>query len=203
MIAEGISRAQRDFDAYIEENVDINWDLQRKRIYEHFGLTPRAADSAAEGPGTSSPAGRGGFGRSSRRGRAGRNEISGPGSLGRSVFGTSGMQKSVIGTPGVGTANGALFGEALDKNGAASTAQDDRFLREKQAKFAEKVQGLNEARLAERPFPLLKEFADVEGQVGGDVGYALLWRDCKVGTLTRLGRLRASLLMLTRRWWRS
>jgi nuclear pore complex protein Nup93 len=35
--------------------------------------------------------------------------------------------------------------------------------------FADKVQRLNAARLDERPFPVLHEFADVEQRAGGDV----------------------------------
>jgi nuclear pore complex protein Nup93 len=41
---------------------------------------------------------------------------------------------------------------------------DDRYTREKESKFAEKVQELNAARLQRRPFPILQEFAHVEAQ---------------------------------------
>ena len=100
MISDGLERAQRNFDAYLEENVDINWELQRRKIYEHFGLTPKnldASDDFADGPG-----GKGAFGKSSRKGRSKMN-VGGKSSLNRSIFGQSSLQKSVIGTPGMGS----------------------------------------------------------------------------------------------------
>lgn len=45
---------------------------------------------------------------------------------------------------------------------------DDRFLREKESRFADKVQMLNEARLHGRSFPILREFAALEAESGGD-----------------------------------
>lgn len=166
MISEGLERAQRNFDAYLEEHVDINWELQRKKIYEHFGLMPKggiAADDLAGNVG-----GKGAFGKSSRRGRSA-NKPQGQSALGRSIFGQSGLQKSVIGTPGVGSGNATLFADVAEKNAAAApTVQDDRFLRDKQRKFAEKVQNLNRARLDENPYPVLQEFKNVETQAGGE-----------------------------------
>nr|7TBI_G1 Chain G1, Nic96 R2 [Saccharomyces cerevisiae]7TBI_G2 Chain G2, Nic96 R2 [Saccharomyces cerevisiae]7TBJ_G1 Chain G1, NUP93 R2 [Homo sapiens]7TBJ_G2 Chain G2, NUP93 R2 [Homo sapiens]7TBK_G1 Chain G1, NUP93 R2 [Homo sapiens]7TBK_G2 Chain G2, NUP93 R2 [Homo sapiens]7TBL_G1 Chain G1, NUP93 R2 [Homo sapiens]7TBL_G2 Chain G2, NUP93 R2 [Homo sapiens]7TBM_G1 Chain G1, NUP93 R2 [Homo sapiens]7TBM_G2 Chain G2, NUP93 R2 [Homo sapiens] len=37
MIADGLERSARDFDAFLEENVTLEWEAQRKRIYQHFG----------------------------------------------------------------------------------------------------------------------------------------------------------------------
>ncbi|MCJ1415720.1 hypothetical protein MMC32_002052 [Xylographa parallela] len=168
MISEGISRAQRNFDAYLEENIDINWDIQRKRIYEHFGLTPRNLDMLPD-PTNSSVAGpQGSFGRSTRGGRGGRSDRSKQGTLNRTVFGRSGMQKSVIGTPGVGPGTATVFGEAAEKSSQSTPLQYDQTLRERQEKFAEKVQALNGSRLREIPYPVLQEFASVEAQAGGD-----------------------------------
>ena len=79
------------------------------------------------------------------------------------------MQKSVIGTAGVGSENGSVFRDVAEKSTQAPATQDDRFQRERQAKFAEKVQRLNEARLQEVSFPILKEFSEIEGKPGGDV----------------------------------
>ena len=165
MISDGLERAQRNFDAYLEENVDLNWELQRKKIYEHFGLTPRNLDSSddfGDGPG-----GKGAFGKSMRKGRSKMN-TAGKSTLNRSIFGQSSLQKSVIGTPGMGSGNATLFADVAEKTNAPPPVQDDRFLREKQGKFAEKVQALNRARLDEVSFPVLSEFKSVETQAGGD-----------------------------------
>lgn len=169
MIAEGVERAQRNFDAYLEENVDINWELQRKKIYEHFGLMHRGNGGSEEFAENSSSGTKGSFGRSTRKGRSTNAGPSGQASLSRSIFGASGIQKSVIGTPGVGAGNATLFADVTEKNGTGPTSQNDRFLREKQLKFAEKVQRLNQARLQESSYPLLEEFSAVEAQPGGEV----------------------------------
>ena len=166
MISDGISRAQRNFDAYVEENIDISWEEQRKKIYEHFGLAPRGGANS-DSTNISSPGGMGSFGRSTRRGLGA--DGSRQGTPNRSVFGRSGMQKSVIGTPGIGAEIGSVFSDVAEKFTQAPAIQDDRFQRERQAKFAEKVQRLNEARLQEVFFPIFKEFSEVEGKPGGDV----------------------------------
>ena len=167
MISEGLERAQKNFDAYLEENVDINWELQRKKIYEHFGLMTKhgeASDDQASRPGV-----KGGFGKSTRRGRTNNANPSGQSVLNRSIFGQSSIQKSVIGTPGVGSRNATLFADVAEKNAPAPAVQDDRWVREKQRKFAEKVQMLNAARLDENSYPVLQEFKGVENQPGGEV----------------------------------
>ena len=165
MIREGLERAHRNFDAYLDENVDINWELQRKKIHEHFGLMPKnsdASDEIASGPG-----GKGAFGRSARKGRS-IKRTPGKSTLNRSIFGQSSLQKSVIGTPGMGSGNATLFADVAEKSSAAPAGLDDRILREKQRRFAEKVQVLNRARLNEAPFLILSEFKIVESQPGGD-----------------------------------
>lgn len=167
MISEGLERAQRNFDAYLEENVDLNWELQRKKIYEHFGLMPKhegASHDLASNTGV-----RGSFGKSTRRGRTNNASRAGRSTLNRSIFGQSGVQKSVIGTPGVGSGNATLFADVAEKNVPAPAVQDDRFMREKQRKFAGKVQMLNCARLDESSYSLLQELKDIESQPGGEV----------------------------------
>ncbi|KAI9747405.1 MAG: hypothetical protein M1835_002124 [Candelina submexicana] len=90
--------------------------------------------------------------------------------MGGSVFGAAAMQKSVIGTPGsVSNANGMLFADVTDKAGSGGpSVQDSPLLRDKEGKYAEKVQKLNEARIQERVYPVLQEFASVEAQAGED-----------------------------------
>ena len=176
MVQEGLERAQRRFEAYLEENADINWDLQRKKIYEHFGLTPRTPDQLDSLEGST---GKGSFGHSTRRGRTGKAHTPSRSNMNRSIFGQSGLQKSVIGAPGVGSANATLFADVAEKDGTVSTGPDDRYLREKQRKYADKVQALNQARLRrarlrdrgrqqEPSFPVLQEFLSIENQPGGD-----------------------------------
>ena len=168
MINEGIQRAHKQFDLYLEENVDINWELQRKKIYEHFGLV-KASNDFDETNRASSPAVKGSFGRSTRRGRLGNKDRPGQNSLNRSIFGNSGLQKSVIGSPSSSASNPPLFADVAERNGASPTPHIDRFTREKEGKFAEKVQKLNQSRLQEAPFPILHEFLEVESQQIGEV----------------------------------
>ena len=167
MITEGLERAQRNFDAYLEENIDINWELQRKKIYEHFGLMPRHGE-ASDDLGSSLGI-QGSFGKSRRRGQTNNANYPDQSILNRSIFGQSSVQKSVIGTPGVGSGNAALFADVAEKSASAPAVRDDRFMREKQRKFAEKIQVLNSARLGKTSYPLLQELKSVESQPGGEV----------------------------------
>lgn len=169
MIAEGIDRAHRNFDAFLEEHADINWELQRKKIYEHFGLASKGSDGSDDNADVLSPGGRGSFGKSSRRGRTANAERPRQNTLNRSIFLDSGLQKSVIGTPGVGSSNATLFADEAEKNGTPAKSHDDRFVREKQTRFARAVQELNLARLQKNSYPMLKEFSNVESQPGGEV----------------------------------
>ena len=174
MISEGLERAHRNFDEYLERSVDINWELQRKKIYEHFGLMPRGADHSE---GLASPGEKGAFGKSSRRSRLAKTSRFGETTMNRSIFGQSSVQKSVIGTPGKGSTNASLFADITEKSAAPGTSLDDRFMREKQRKYADSVQALNQSRLRkdrlqtqrdQNSFPLLIEFRSLENQPGGD-----------------------------------
>ena len=197
MITEGISRAQRNFDVYLEENIDINWDSQRKKIYEHFGLRPRSLDMPSDSTSGPVPGTTGSFGRSARGSRGGRSDRPRQETLNRSVFGRSGMQKSVIGTPSLGSGNEPVFGEAAEKPGQNMPVKNDQLLRDREEKFAGKVQALNESRLRKLPYPILQEFALVEGQAGGDVSLYHI-RDLRRFSLQDALSLPASLLMLIR-----
>lgn len=168
MISEGIERAHRSFDAYLDENIDINWEAQRKKIYEHFGLAARSSDRSDTASQPMSPGVTGSFGRSTRRGRTLKGDQSTQSTLGRSIFGQSSLQKSVIGTPNNGHKTASLFTDVEDRSGQGLVAED-RFSREKQGKFAEKVQALNRARLQEKPYPIFHELRNVQMQPGGEV----------------------------------
>lgn len=161
MIAESLSRAQKDFDTFLEEKVDMDWEEQRQNIFQHFGLSQKDNSNAASFKGT-----RGGaFGRSARQSRQ-----AGPAASRRSVFGRSGLGKSVIGTPGTGVTSRQLFEDPAERSeGSNAPMPDLRFLREKMGHYAEKVQYLNTSRLHGQTYPILHQFAEVELHTGGDV----------------------------------
>lgn len=157
MIADGLERSIRDFDNFLEDNVNMEWDAQRKRIYEHFGIKPREE---------SVPAGRetqGGFGRSRRskaQGSAGRSTRA-------SVLGKSTLQRSVIGTPSRIGAHQSEFSDVdRSSDGTAGRAgrggPEDRALRDRQSKFSEKIRSLNASRTMKHPYPLLANLAEVQ-----------------------------------------
>ncbi|KAJ5473671.1 Nucleoporin interacting component Nup93/Nic96 [Penicillium sp. IBT 31633x] len=168
MVAEGLTRAQRDFDTFLEEKVDMDWEDQRQTIFQHFGLSQKDATDAGGLKSTT----RGAFGRSARQSKqAGAGVPLGPSTASRrSVFGRSGMEKSVIGTPGAGLASRQIFEDPAERSeGASSHSPDLRFQREKMGHYAEKVHQLNLARLQGKCYPVLDEFSYVEVQAGGEV----------------------------------
>lgn len=170
LISESLNRSARDFDAFLERHVTMDWDAQRQRIYEHFGLVPKGETIALD-DGSDEEAGGAGFGRSTRLGRGQTvNGTQKDSPLGRSLFKASHLQKSVLGSPGrPGTDQATLFADVADKaTKTGSMVVDDRFLREKEGRYADKVQQLNEARLQGKFYPILREFASTESESGGD-----------------------------------
>ncbi|KAF3481016.1 nuclear pore protein [Arthroderma uncinatum] len=157
MIAESLARARRDFDTFLEDKVSLNWDEQRQKIYGHFGLASK--DDSRTGS----------FGVS--RGRTARDEPADNLSASRrSVFGRSGLSKSIIGSASVG-GSASIFADPASRPTPSPTQQggDSRFMREKIGQFGLKVQKLNEMRLQERTFPVLREFAEAEKVAESDV----------------------------------
>ena len=174
MINEALERANKRFDAFLQDHIDMDWADQRRRVYEHFGLTPRTTSQDLKDHKFANSE-TGGFGRS-RFGSTGKAATAaGNSTAKRSVFGKSGMQKSVIGSPAVGQGNVQVFGpNAAEKAQPIPTPQEDRFLREKESRYAEKIQALNQSRLQESYYPLLWEFLDVENSPGSDAPSELL-----------------------------
>ncbi|KAI1210345.1 Nup93/Nic96-domain-containing protein [Annulohypoxylon truncatum] len=168
MIADGLERSARDFDNFLEDNINMEWEAQRKRIYEHFGIKTKD-DGPAEGqPAATGRESHAGFGRSRRTAKAARSTAPG---IKASSFGRSNLQKSVIGTPSKIGSHQSEFTDVQETagspgalNGAASF--DDRFLREKQGRLAERVRQLNHARIEKQPYPILHELAQVAGSSG-------------------------------------
>ena len=169
MIAEGLERANRNFDLFLEEIVDIDLELQRKKIFEHFGLASKDTDESGDSTNLPSFGGKGSFGKSPRKGRWTNAHDAGQGTLKRSVFGSSGLQKSVIGTTGLRKSNASPFVDAAEKSGASTKVVDHRIVNDKQAKYANLVQRLNQERLRESNYPVLHEFSAVESQPGDEV----------------------------------
>ncbi|KAF2843260.1 NIC-domain-containing protein [Patellaria atrata CBS 101060] len=163
LIAEGLEQSKRDFDAFLEENVQMEWDAQRRRIYEHFGLA-KSEDYSGAGISGIGEDDRGAFGKSSRRGRPlGSSGMSG------STFGAS-LGRSVLGGP-VGRAStrgNKSFTDVSTKSSEGQSFGEDPHQRNKQEKYAEKVKELNLHRLQDLVFPLLTQFAEAESQPGLD-----------------------------------
>lgn len=146
----------------------MDWDVQRRRIYEHFGLAKAGDDdSGRETVGPASASVRGAFGRSSRRGGAAQSLRNG-----KASFGASAMSRSVLGgSVSRNTSQTSLFTDVADKAGSAATSNggDDPFTRTRQEKYGAKVKELNTARLQEVVYPLVQQFASVEQEANGDV----------------------------------
>ncbi|KAH7552409.1 Nup93/Nic96-domain-containing protein [Bipolaris maydis] len=161
LIQEGLEQSKRDFDTFLEDNVQIEWDKQRQRIYEHFGLGRQSEDMAASQSAFGSTA-RGAFGRATaRKGRS-------MGPNGASVNGRSTFGASAAGPPVLGASQSVLGGrDVSDKSGmGGQVGLQDRYARDKQEKFMDEVKRLNEARLREESFSVLHSFSSVEKAAG-------------------------------------
>jgi nuclear pore complex protein Nup93 len=155
LIQEGMEQSKRDFDAFLEDNVQIEWDKQRQRIYEHFGLGRQSEDMAASQSAFGGTT-RGAFGRS-RKGRT-------MGPKGASVNGASTFGASTGGPPVIGNGQSVLNGRegpAASVLGAQAGPRD-RYERDKQERFMDEVKKLNDARQRESPCSVLHAFSDVE-----------------------------------------
>lgn len=155
MMKESMDRVYREVDAFIQETLGIDFEEQQRKIMEHFGIVSRNEDSS--GP-------RGSFGRSTRPAKgAGQSEKSAT----RSIFGRSGLDKSMIGTPGKIS---SFFGEDSHPQHASTLfrGQTARDLRDKERLYLESVEQLNRARMDGKSFPILHNFARIEETVGGE-----------------------------------
>lgn len=164
MISEGLEQSKRDFDNFLEDNIQLEWDSQRKKIYEHFGLGRQVESQEANASGPRESVARGAFGRSRRKGRG----LGASTSLAGGSFGASAMNRSVIGNPAT---SARTNGFAESRAGVASPAPENRFMRDKQEKYAVKVKELNVSRLEETRYTVLAQFAEVEKQSGTDVSW--------------------------------
>lgn len=163
LVDSHVQRSKDEFNQMIDERLhDVDWGAHRQRIYEHFGLRKPQELDESQADGTSGAA-TGSFGRSSRRSRHGAS------TLGKS-FGLPGMTKSIIGTPGPTSMRNSTFGDVADKMPADGMrmAPEDRILRMKQEKYAERVKDLNVARLQEKVYPVYQRFSEIEADPSND-----------------------------------
>ncbi|KAK5949447.1 nuclear pore complex subunit [Knufia fluminis] len=152
MLRESMDRVYRDVDAFIEESLGINFDEQKKRIMQHFGLTAKDA-------GDDVPASGGSFGQSKSPSK---NKSSR-----RSIFGRSGLDKSMIGNATSVAGSSSFFsGQASNAPTSLSKNQTIRDLRDKERIFMQKVEALNRSRVEERNYKILHEFKEVENGPG-------------------------------------
>ncbi|KAI0878823.1 Nup93/Nic96-domain-containing protein [Hypoxylon argillaceum] len=168
MIADGLERSAKDFDNFLEDNITMEWEKQRKRIYEHFGIKSREDGPGEHGVGTPARESMGGFGRSRRNPKASR---SGTPTAKGSAFGRSVLHKSVIGTPTKIGSHQSEFKDVEETTGSSTpvpngSSVDDRFVREKQSKLAACIKDFNLARLEKTPYPILHQLAEVESRTG-------------------------------------
>lgn len=162
LIQEGLEQSKRDFDTFLEDNVQIEWDKQRQRIYEHFGLGRQSEEMAAS-QSTFGSTTRGAFGRSTRKGRS-------MGPRGAAVNGASTFGASSGGPPVIGLSQSVLNGRDSSEKSVfgGQTGPHDRHVRDKQERFMEQVKNLNEDRQRETPFSVLHSFSNVESGTAGD-----------------------------------
>lgn len=162
LIQEGLEQSKRDFDTFLEDNVQIEWDKQRQRIYEHFGLG-RQSEEMAAAQSTFGSTARGAFGRSTRKGRS-------MGPRAAAANGASTFGASSGGPPVLGFSQSVLNGRDSSEKSVfgGQNGPQDRYVRDKQERFMEQVKNLNEDRQREIPFSVLHAFSNVESATAGD-----------------------------------
>jgi nuclear pore complex protein Nup93 len=167
MISDGLARSVRDFDAFLEANVNMEWDAQRSRIYQHFGIKQKTTEDTSNTGGSFTDS-QGGFGRSRRSKAPGLPRLQASTNTKSSTFGRSTLHKSVIGAAGpIGAAFQPVFSDVekrIESNNIDPPGPDSTSHREKQSRYAEKVASLNAARLQKQCIPLLHDFSSVAEQ---------------------------------------
>ncbi|KAJ9606744.1 nuclear pore complex subunit [Cladophialophora chaetospira] len=165
MLRESMDRVYREVDSFFEESLGIDFEEQKVRIMEHFGLV-LPENGATPEAGTQQP---GGFGKTTRKAK---DRDVDPARSARSVFGRSAMEKSIIGTAGSGAGTTSFFKSegALPVQAGLprSSSQVLRELRNKEKAFISKVEELNQARLKNEEYLLLQNFAETEEQTKAD-----------------------------------
>lgn len=179
-IEDGMRRTSRDFDAFVAKNVTMEWEAQKQRIFEHFGLAPRTAAASAGGAQADT------FGNSTFNGGLsafgvssfGRSKLSasfGPGATGRgSVWARSAMGNSVLGRSTTANMAGAPAGKLFSDIDPSRQMELSRQVQLRQQQLALAVKRMNEVRLGAGTadgsiFPVMKVFGDITGASGNDM----------------------------------
>ncbi|KAL7276192.1 nuclear pore complex subunit [Rhizina undulata] len=176
-IEDGMRRTARDFDSFVAKNVTMEWEAQKQRIFEHFGLAPRATGSPA-GAGaqdTSFSGGLSAFGASSfGKSKLGAS-VSG-GSFSQSIWAKSAMGTSVLGRSTVGPSASATGyqGSLFPDIDPSRQIEMSRPVQIRQQQFATAVKNMNEVRQGAvnahgANFPVMKTFADITSKSGNDM----------------------------------
>lgn len=163
-IEDGMRRTARDFDAFVAANVTMEWDLQKQKIFEHFGLVPKTGDGAAE---TTPGGGMSTFGSSSFGRNARTSHIGTPGGLKSGSIWSKSLGSSILGkTRGPASAQQAGLFADVDPS---KHMQISRPVQLRQQSYAMAVRELNEARVAKNNYPIIQKFADITRKSGSDV----------------------------------
>lgn len=171
-----MARTARDFDSFVAKNVAMEWDIQKQKIFEHFGLAARSSPQP-EGQEKTFNGGTSAFGKSTfGRSRLGGSVGPGTGLSSNSVWAKSAMGNSVMGKSMARPAEGAaptyqtnLFTD-LD---ASRQVELSRQVQQRQQAYGKVVKDLNEARLKSgsgaSTYPILKRFGDITQGSGTDM----------------------------------
>ncbi|KAK6341662.1 hypothetical protein TWF696_008731 [Orbilia brochopaga] len=143
-IDEGIRRTTIEFESHLLSNLNIDWDEQRKKIYEHFGLT-KPSDGQSN-----TPFGQSSFGVSAAS-RAGAS------TFGRSRFTQASLGSLVLGVQPKGGNQTMAFEDTVKENQGAPMEQ----MFNRQVHYARAVQKLNDSRTEAKPPKLIESFSEV------------------------------------------
>jgi len=160
-----MQRISRDFDAYVAKNVTMEWDKQKERIFEHFGLLPTTEGEPDR------------FGASTFRVSSfGHSARSGAGGVQGSVYGSTSVwahsaAHSILARP-TPAPSGLIFAD-VDPSKQLTISRPVQI---RQQNYAGVVRQLNEARVAGPPYPILHKFENVSQGSGADVVRCTLYR---------------------------
>lgn len=161
----------RDFDLFVAKNVTMEWDLQRQRIFEHFGLLPKG--SAATDTTLGSFGGLSAFGASSF-GRSKLGASAGNGTNRSSVWAKSSIGGSVLGMSCAEQVPGAYIGNLFADVDTSRQMELSRPVQLRREQYGEAIQQMNEMRLGLNSpgggtFPVLNTFAALTEASGNDM----------------------------------
>ena len=176
MMDEAVEQSKRDFDTFLQENLQINWDHQRQRVYQYLGLAKPIdrEDVQTSQISSQTPVARGAFGQSGRQTRG--VDARGKSTL-RGSMGASSMNRSVLGgSIARGSTRQNFFKDVEEKAGENGilSATNDPMKRSKEERYANKIKELNISRIEDVVYPVIEQFARVELEGGSDTPKHLL-----------------------------